>query len=213
MCRKFIMPAGVVTLAFALLAVLNTARSAADDTEKKDVPKDVADAVKKMVDDAAKDGDLKAAAAAFKQKYSANKDLKKAMWVFAKRDADGKGGFGVGPKLGAGDKDGIELLIDFKGHPTRNKITAEDLKEYGADFIRVANISLALAEITHQYKPTKKEKDKDPADWVMQSDAMKKSAKDLKAAVKENNPEKVKQAFVALKSSCTNCHSIFREEP
>lgn len=206
MSRQYIMLAGMGALALGLLAVVNY--SAADEQEKMDIPKPMAEAINKMADTAAKDGDLKKEAATFKEKYP--KEFKLAMWTFQKRE---KGGFGVGPKLGANDKDGIELLIDFKGHPTRNKITADDLKMYGEDFTRVANITLALAEITHQYKPTKKEKDMDPADWTAQADAMKKSALDLKAAVKANNPEKAKEAFVALKSSCTNCHSVFREKP
>ena len=86
-----------------------------------------------------------------------------------------------------------------------------DVKKHGADLDRVADVALAVAEITAKYVPTKKEKDKDPAEWVASVGDMKKAAKDLKAAVKAEDNVAMKKALSSLSGSCSRCHGTFRE--
>jgi Cytochrome C' len=211
MTRHYLPLAGAGALALAILGFV-VSTGLADD-EKIIVPKDIAEAINKMADTAAKDGDNKKAAGDFFKKNQDN--LKKTMWVFKPRMDKGEGGFGLGPKAGAYEKDGIEVLIINKGNPKpRNadqKLTKEELEKNAADYIRAADVTIAMAEITHQFKPTKKLPDKDPADWTKYTDDMKKAATDVKAGVKAKDPDATKKAFIKLYSSCTNCHSTFRD--
>lgn len=190
------------------------------DDEKIEVPKDIAADVNKMADVAAKDGDNKKATEMFFKKYENDPKLKASplkttMWIFKPRMANGEGGFGIGPKAGVYEKDGIEVLIINKGNPkprnAEQKVTKEELEKNQADYLRVADITIAMADLTHQYKPTKKLPDKDPADWAKYTDDMKKAAVALRAGVKKKDPDATKMAFIKLYSSCTNCHATFRD--
>jgi cytochrome c556 len=208
MSRNSILWAGVAVLALAILSVTASSSRSAADEDKVVVPKDIADAVKKMADDAAKGGSLKKDSEAFAKKHP--DDLKKTMWVFKPRMANGEGGFGVG-KPGAFMPDGIEGIIISYGNPRRKAMTATELKTAAPDLERLADITLAMAELTYQYTPKKKEAGKDPKDWTKSTDDMKKGAQDLKAAIKANKPDDVKKAFTSLYSSCNSCHTVFRD--
>ena len=204
------LPLAAALPALALLGCV-VGTGLADDDDKIIVPKDIAADVNKMADVAAKDGDNKKAAEAFKK----NEDnLKKTMWIFKPRQANGEGGFGIGPKPGVYDTDCIDLFIKAKGHPmptkAAQKVTKEELVKNAADYIRIADVTIAMAEVTHQFKPTQKQPCKDPADWVEYTDLMKKAGMALKAGVKAKDPVATKTAFIDLYSSCTNCHSKFR---
>ena len=85
------------------------------------------------------------------------------------------------------------------------------MKKVGSDFKRLADITLAMAEITQLYKPMKKARGMDPKDWIKFTDQMKEAAKELRAAVDLNKPDETKKAFTKLYSSCTSCHSVFRD--
>ena len=211
MTRHYLPLAGAGALALAIVGFVVSAGLA--DDEKIIVPKDIAAEVNKMADVAAKDGDNKKATEMFFKKNEDN--LKKTMWIFKPRMANGEGGFGIGPKPGVYEKDGIEVLIINKGNPkprnAEQKVTKEELEKNQADYLRVADVTIAMADLTHQYKPKKKLPDKDPADWTKYTDDMKKAATDVKAGVKAKDPDATKKAFIKLYSSCTNCHSTFRD--
>ena len=205
--------AGLMVLSLALvgLAALPDIGIAKNDVII--VPVEIQKAVNQIADKVAANKNVdQDTAALFKQERG---NLKKIMWIFKPRMAKGEGGFGIGPKAGVYERDGIEVLIINKGNPKpRNaaqKVTKEELEKHGADYIRAADVTIALAEITHQYKPTKKLPDKDPADWTKYADDMKKSAIDVKAGVKAKDSDATKMAFIKLYSSCTNCHSTFRD--
>ncbi len=212
MTRQYTMLAGAGALAVALVAVLVSVGRSDDD--KMDIPKDIVDAVNKMADEAGKGGDVSKEAKALKGKYADEGDLKKSMWIFKPRNA---GGFGVVSKAGpfkVGDAelpDGIEGVIITLGNPRRAPLKADDLKKAAPQLKRIADVSLAMADVAHAYKPTEKKPDKDPKDWAKFSDDMKASAKELKAAVDMNKPDETKTAFVKLYSSCTRCHAVFRD--
>jgi cytochrome c556 len=209
MHRQLLLLAGV--LALAILGLTTTAGRSADDKDKIVIPKDIAEAVNKMADTVAKGGDPKADAEALAKKYNEPGQLKKIMWVFKPRMEGGDGGFGVGSKPGAYSPDGIETYIAFKSNPMRGKVTAKELKDGAADFNRLADITIAMAAVSHQYTPKKKEADKDPRDWTKFTDEMKKGAEDLKSAVKGDDSVKAKAAFGRMYSACNNCHTTFRD--
>ena len=213
MTRQYTMLAGAGALALGIAAILVSAGRG--DDEKIVVPKDIASAVNKMADEVGKGTDVSKEAAAFKAKHA--DDLKPTMWIFKPRMGGGEGGFGVGAKPGPyklGDAelpDGIEGIILTLGNPRRAPLKPDDLKKAAPDFKRLADVTLAMAELAHQYKPDKKEGDKDPKKWTEFTDEMKQGAKDLKAAVDMNKSDATKAAFTKLYSSCTRCHAVFRD--
>ena len=212
MHRQLLLLAGA--LAVAVFGVATTAGRSADDKGKEMeiiMPKDVVESLNKMADTVGKGGDPKMDAEALAKKYNEPGQLKKIMWVFKPREEGGKGGFGIGPKPGVYNPDGIETYIAFKSNPMRGKISAAELKAGAADFDRMADITIAMSEVSHQFTPKKKAQGMDPKDWTKFTDEMKKGAEDLKGAVKDNDPAKAKAAFGRMYSACNNCHTMFRD--
>jgi hypothetical protein len=178
------------------------------DDEKIIVPKQIQDAVNKMADAVAKGEKVDKEAADF---YKKNADqLKKTMWVFKPREPGGTGGLGVGKNPGDYTPDGIEGIIITYSNPRRKPMSKDDLKKAEADFVRLAEVTQAMAEVAQYYKPAKALPQKDPKDWVKFADEMKTAAADLKKAAKDNDPNNAKAAFEKLYSSCTDCHAKFR---
>jgi hypothetical protein len=178
--------------------VLLSAAGAADD-----VPKPIRDEVNKMADAVGKGQKVDTAAAAFFKEHE--KELKQTMWVFKERE---EGGFGVGPEPGKYKPDGIEaLLFNQLG---RSPNMTLDPKQHGADLNRLADVVLAMAEITSNYAPAKKMGDMDPAAWKSSIGEMKKAATELKAAVKAESKGDLKKALANLNASCSHCHGVFR---
>jgi cytochrome c556 len=199
--RKWV-AAGAVGLALAVVVLSSTA-GAADD-----VPKEIRDEVTKMADAVGKSEKIDKDAATFFKKY--DKDLKKTMWVFKPREEDGKGGFGIGPQPGKYNPDGIEVYLAVKSNPMRGRVTAAELKDGADDFNRLADVTIAMAEITHRYIPKKAPPGAVLKNWTKYADDMKKGAGDLKAAVKAQKTDDAKKAFQTVYSACANCHMEFR---
>jgi cytochrome c556 len=195
----------IVSAAVAALAsVLLTVR-ADDDTIR--VPKDIQDAVNKMADDIAKDNNVEKDAVAFFKDHKG--DLKKTMWLFKPRDKDGTGGLGVGAKPGAYRPDGIEAFLHNQN--SRWPSMALNLKTAADDLNRLADVTLALAEILPQYTPEKKNRT-NPKIWNDASGDMKQAALALKKNIKAADNARVKQSFLALAESCNKCHTNFRDK-
>jgi hypothetical protein len=135
------------------------------------------------------------------------KELLDAMGVFKPRQPGGEGGLGVG-EPGKYDPDGIEHLMLNQLRP-RTKMTL-DLRKHGADLNRLADVTIAVAEITHHYIPKQAAPGQNLHNWTRNADRMKEGAEDLKAAVKARQPGDVKQAFQAICSACSACHTEFR---
>ena len=193
-------------LALAVV-VLWSGTGTADDPPPIVVPKDIREAVTKMADAVGKGEKIDKDAAAFFKGHE--KDLKKTMWVFKPREEDGTGGLGVGPEPRKYKPDGIEVLLYNQLGPRPNMQL--DPKKHGADLNRIADVALAMAEITDHYAPAKKVDDKDPAIWKSSTAEMKKAAAELKAAVKAESKEDLKKALSNLSASCSHCHSVFRD--
>ena len=200
---------GVVVMSFGLvtLVALGQAFAADDDTDIV-VPKKIQDSVNKMADDISKGNKVDKDAAAF---FMDHKDeLKKTMWVFKPREKDGKGGLGVGPKPGVYKPDGIEaLLLNQLAMKPMQKL---DVKTSAADLERLADITLAMAEITGKYVPEKTVGKKTPKEWNGSNEDVKKAALQLKDAVKAGSNADMKKALGQLAAGCTRCHTTFRED-
>jgi cytochrome c556 len=210
-CTWTVVGAGVLALtAFGLAA----AGSGADDKDKDKeekiiIPKDVIETVNKMADEAAKGMAPKKRAAQLAEDHPDG--LKKIMWVFKPRGENGEGGLGIGKEPGKYNPDGIEVYIAFKSNPMRGKITAKELKDGAADFNRMADITIAVAEVTRRYAPKKQVGQAGTKQWAASVDDMQRAAEELKAAVKQEDPVGAKKAFAGLFASCNRCHSAFRD--
>jgi len=177
-----------------------TGYSATDDDDDKkaiaDAQKDVLKLVQAMKNNS---GDVKAQVEALKKK---NEELKPIMWIYKPRN---KGGLGVG-KDGSGIENEFNRLSSTKSGP-KTTLTPTKVNGMKNDLILAAQISRAIAEVTDLYPP-KKDVDK----WKGYTKDMRKGADELMEAAKSGDGAKIKNAIVNLNSSCTNCHSDFRND-
>ena len=121
-----------------------------------------------------------------------------------------KGGFGIGMKAGLvpANQDGIEAYL-----PTLSKkgLSAADAGKLADPIIAMCNRVLAIAEVSDHLWPESKESSKSKKKWLDLNEIMKVGAKDLSEAVSSKNYAGVKKAASKLNSSCTDCHSVFRD--
>ena len=196
---------GVLALGVCLLT--NSVTRSADDDDKEDIDaaKKLADPVKKLLAAVQSGKDVAKAAEDLNKKG----DLKHIMWAgFKSRD---KGGVGVGEKAGAIKPDGVEAKIISM---SKKPMSGAQLEKESADLVKMAQVAQAIGDIAELNTP-KKNDPKDPkktvAAWTKYTKLQKDSAKALEDAVKANDADKVLDATKNLYSSCTNCHSIFRD--
>jgi hypothetical protein len=148
------------------------------------------------------------APAAKKQVDVLTKDeLIEYMRVFKLRS---RNGLGVGAP-GVHTPDGIEAKIMGLSRRVMPADLAGNKKD---DYARMAYISAGIAEATYAKCPVdKKVGEKDPKDWKMWTDDMKKASLELAAECKKDKPDPKNVQTIAqrLNSSCNNCHGIFRD--
>jgi hypothetical protein len=161
--------------------------------------KDVLD-VAKAIEDGKGNKAIQAKVKAIKGKGT---DLADLMWVYKNRQ---KAGLGFGAK--PADDSGIEKKI-LELQRTARGPAAAALKRDSEDLIKMAYVTLAMAEITRPYfnKPAN---GKGRMAWNKWLDDQEKASRDLIAAVKAENPKAVAQAAKNLLNSCTECHAVFR---
>lgn len=164
-------------------------------------------AVNRMADEIGGGHRPKLWAAAMAKKYP--DDFLKIKWVFKPREINRKGGLGVG-KPGQYRPDGIEIFMIVQANPRTKALSEEELKGMAPDLIRIADITLAMAEITAEYAPLNGIGMMTPAEWHAANDNMKNGAQQLNDAVKAGNSAAVKKAFATLYNSCNRCHVVFR---
>ncbi len=190
---KWLTFAGLL-LALGLWAAAAPTGQGADDDEKEAI-KEAQKAVLKLMDTMAKGGNTKAEAEAIQKKFS---ELKPVMYIFKPRK---NGGLGIGTP---GQGDGIELkIIALSKRAPAPAAVAKDT----ADYVKMAEVCKAVAEVADLYPPKK-----DAATWKQYNQDMRKGADELIAAAKNGDPKKIKTAATNLNSSCTDCHSKFRDE-
>jgi cytochrome c556 len=198
-----LLAASVAPLALAIWFLCQGGTSLADEKENKEAR----DAVVKMADSVDK-GD----ADAVKKQVAALKDmdLLPVMVTLKKREKDGTGGLGMGPKPGAYNPDGIEAQLQGLA---KKELLPAALDKQAADIIRAANVMVAVADVALTKCPVnKKMGDKDPKDWAQWSQDMKDAAQQLADAAKAKDTKKLKTAANKLNASCNNCHGPFRAE-
>ncbi len=196
---------GVAVLAALGALFLATARGRDDDDDKEKAMKTAAArvAVLKLVGDlGGKDDDLKKEAADVAIKH----DIEFVMNQFKPRD---KGGLGVGPAPGTAKYDGIETELLFLG---KKAMPPKDFAAQQAALKEMAEVSLAIAEVTPNYAPKKDEAGMPIKDWLKFADDMKKQSRDLIDALKGGDPKMVQDKANILNGSCDACHTEFRDK-
>ncbi len=203
-----------LALAAILLALgaffLATANGRDDDIKEK-IKKTAAakEAVLKLAGElAGKDAGVKKGAA----DLAAQHEIEYVMNQFKPRSSDATkvSGIGVGPKAGVYKQDSIELELISLSNP-KKPLSKADMTSQQADLQKMAEETLAIAEVTPHYAPKKDEAGKPIKDWLKFSEDMRKQSKDLVAAVKGGDPKTVQKAALTLNSSCNACHTEFRD--
>jgi len=192
--------AALLALGLSALTV-RTSFSAEDEDEKKAT----AAAQKAIMDLMAKAGTPAAVADAMKV-AKAHK-LEHTMRGFKPK---AKGGIGIGTGLTkAGHKDSVELLIiDY----AKKAPTAKEVTDYNADLVKAAQITHAISQTTLFQGPERAVGKKTPARWKELTEDMRKASADFLAAAKAKDAAKVGETAQKLNTSCTECHSIFRDD-
>ena len=136
--------------------------------------------------------DVEKKAVALRKRF---RNARAAMNLFNPRS---RGGIGVGPRGTAIE----QALIGLE----EEALTAQALKKESAELVRVAHITLVMAEITDGFPPAKPFLGKGKKEWERDVGAMKKAARDLLKALEARSPREVKAAATRINTACTNCH-------
>jgi hypothetical protein len=119
-----------------------------------------------------------------------------------------RGGLGIGPKPGAIKPDSIELkLLDMAKKP----MSKAAIDKEAMDLTRSIEVTAAIAEVAHFYKPKEKKPGKDPAEWTKLMNDMQAGSRELIDALKTKAPKAIYDASVRLNTSCVECHAVFRD--
>jgi hypothetical protein len=173
-----------------------TMSGAADDDPKDTVPK-IAAALEKND----KAGAQKQAAA-----LASKAEIEDVMHVFSLRRSKG---LGVGPKADAIKPDGIEAkIMDLAKKP----MDAKKLAEEADALVQMGYIAAAVGQVAHAKPPEKDEGKKKKSDWLKWSQAMHEAALEFATTAKAKKPADVHKAALKLNASCTNCHTVFKDE-
>jgi hypothetical protein len=187
---------GMVALTAGLGLWVSMSGAAADDDAKATVSK-IAAALEK--DDKA-DAQKQAAALASKA------EIEDVMHVFSLRRSKG---LGVGSKPGTIMPDGIEAkIMDMAKKP----MDAKKLAEEADALVQMGYVAAAVGQVAHAKPPEKDEGKKKKSDWLKWSKAMNEAALEFATTVKGKKPADVHKAALKLNASCTNCHTVFKDE-
>ena len=94
----------------------------------------------------------------------------------------------------------------------RSALPQKDLADQQADLQKMAEVSLAIAEVAPHYAPKTDEAGMPIKDWLKFSADMKMQSKDLIDAIKGGNPKTVHDKANILNGSCDACHTEFRDK-
>lgn len=141
------------------------------------------------------------------KKAAGSLELDPVMHAFKPR---ARGGFGVGDKAGLvpANQDGIEAYLPAL---SKKGLAAADAGKLGEPIVVMANRVLAIAEVSDHLWPESKESAKSKKKWLELNQLMKDGAKELAEAVTSKNYAGVKKAAGKLNTSCSECHSAFRD--
>ena len=117
------------------------------------------------------------------------------------------GGVGVGKLTEAGYRDNIQNLI---AHLSNRRNTTEQLfEQYQVDFMRVAKLMQAMAELApHRATERIQKNPKLAKEWQETAVDFKQKTKAFRTAIEEKDPKKVRLAARALNDTCCHCHGL-----
>jgi hypothetical protein len=119
-----------------------------------------------------------------------------------------RGGLGIGKLTEvAGTQDGIERLVQKLR--ARKTITEAEIEKYSADYLRVARVLQAMAELAPHRASERVRKDERRAkEWAEVSHEFKVRTAEFRQAVEEKDPKKLRLAARALNDTCCHCHGL-----
>lgn len=184
-------------------AQLATMRDAALELKASLAKKDYEGAKKKVAELSALKANAKASVKAMPLHDKI--ELMDIMRLFKLRNS---GGLGFSAKPGAVAPDGMEArLLGL----SRKVLTAKEMEAQAEDIARMAHIMIAAGQFVDAFTPTKKVGMKDPKDWRKSQEEMVKSARALADAAAKKDAKAVQTAARLLNSSCSSCHTTFRD--
>jgi cytochrome c556 len=195
---RLVMGTAVLGVAIGLMVV--GSGGAAED--KADIPSSVqkiADALAKKDTDQAKK---------LAEQVAKNNELEDVMHLMSKRAGKAKV-FGVGPKPGAIQPDGIEAKLTSMG---KRALPQSQINKESAALTEMGYRIAAIAEVAHAKPPEKEDAKKKKKDWMEWSGNMQKIALELASAAKAKKPAEIKKFTAELNSTCNACHGVFRDE-
>jgi hypothetical protein len=192
---------GGVTSALVAWSLILVANGTAADEDKE-----ARDAILKLADVMAK-GDQDAAT---KQAQAIAKKIDEVSTVMDLMKPRGDGGLGVGTP-GQFKHDGIEKELLELGKQ-KAPMTPAQMKEQGDALGRLGDHVAAIATVAKFKCPVQsKMGQKDPKDWKMWCDEMRQAALEFANAAKAKDAGKLKTVTLKLNSTCSSCHSVFRD--
>jgi len=123
--------------------------------------------------------------------------------IFARKEG---GGLGIGNLTDIVPQNSIERLIVTLSH--RKTTTEAELDKYQADYVKVAKVMQAMAELApYRANERIKKNDKLLQQWLTTAADFKKKTADFRQAVEERDPKKVRLSANQLHHTCCDCHS------
>jgi hypothetical protein len=123
--------------------------------------------------------------------------------IFVRKDA---GGLGIGSLTQVTQQDSIERLVIQLAR--RKNITEGELDQYQADYVRVAKVMQAMAELApHRATERIRKDDKLLKQWLDTATDFKTKTADFRRAVEERDPKKVRVSALNLRHTCCDCHA------
>ncbi|MBM4097499.1 MAG: cytochrome c [Planctomycetes bacterium] len=141
------------------------------------------------------------------KKAAGDLDIESVMRAFKPR---AKGGFGVGAKAGLvpANQDGIEAVLP---NLQKKGVAKSDEAKMAEPLTELAHRVAAIAAVTAHMGPEKDQGVKTKKKWAEFNEMMKEGAESLASAIKEKKWADVKKAAGKMNSSCSECHSVFRD--
>jgi hypothetical protein len=117
------------------------------------------------------------------------------------------GGLGIGKATEANHPDSIDRLVrDF----ARRKTTTEaELEQYRADYVRVAKVMQAMAELApYRGAPFTRGNPERTKGWEEVSAQFKAKTAAFRRAVEDTDPKRVRTTARSLEQTCCDCHTL-----
>lgn len=118
-----------------------------------------------------------------------------------------KRGLGIGKLTELGIPNSIDRF--FSETARRKNLTEADLEKYRDDYLRVARIMQAMAELApHRASESMQKDEKRLAAWQRVSADFKLKSADFRRAVEKTDPKLTRLAAVAMHQVCSDCHQV-----